>query len=71
MVFLKQPLYCSGIFGETEFRHMERSEIVKNRNDPPLELKLVLNPQTITSKNTLLLLSRDTCSLQRFLNHQV
>lgn len=71
MVFLTQPLYRSGSFGETKFKCMERSKAVKSSTDPPLELKLILNPPTITNKNTLLLLLSDICSLQRFLSHQV
>lgn len=71
MVFFAQPLYCSGTFGETEIKCMERSETVKSRTDPALELKLILNPPTITSKNTIFLLASDISSLKRFLSHQI
>lgn len=46
---------------------MEKNETVKSGTDRPLELKVISNPGTIASENTVFLSSSATCSLQGFL----
>lgn len=64
---LQRP--CLASFRETELRIVEGQEAVKSTTDSPLEVKVILSPPPITSKNTVLLLLSTACSFNRFLSH--